>query len=156
MGHFSRDCPQDDGGGGGKRTCHTCGSEDHLARECPDKANKGNDFYTKSSKADDSKVPSSPAMFSPSANLDQLAMTRTTRVPPSTMVLGLRTSLKTVDRPVAMRAGMPLEAVAPLPGKGGPACCWALLPGKGGAWRSGRNRTSLNFHRLNPRNVYES
>lgn len=122
MGHFSRNCPQG-GGGGGKRTCHTCGSEDHLARECPDKACKGNDFYTKSSKADDGKAPSFPATFSPSTNFHQLAMTRMSRVPPSTMMLGPRTSPKTADRPVAMRAGMSLGAAAPLPGKGVLACC---------------------------------
>lgn len=98
MGHFSRDCPQ---GGGGKRTCHTCGSEDHLARECPDKADKGNEFYTKRPKADDGKAPPLLATFFSSANLHQLEMTRITKVPPPTMVPGIETPATTVDRLVA-------------------------------------------------------
>lgn len=54
VGHFSRDCPQ--GGGGDKRTCHTCGSEDHLARDCPDKKSQGNDFYSKGPDAGEGSV----------------------------------------------------------------------------------------------------
>ena len=119
MGHFNRDCPQG-GGGGGKRTSHTCGSEDHLARECPDKADKGNDFFTKDLKADDGKVPSSRATFCSSANLHQLEMTRMTRAPPSMIVSGPETSPKTVDRLVVTMAGMPRGAAAPLTGKGAP------------------------------------
>lgn len=152
MGHFSRDCPQ--GSGGGKRTCHTCGSEDHLARECPDKKDKGSNFFTKDSKADDGKAPSFPPAFCLFANHHQLEMTRTARAPPSMIVSGPETSPKTVGRLVVTITGMPRGAAAALAGKGAPTCCWVPLPRKNGHDGLGQNRTLLIIHCLDPRGTF--
>ncbi|XP_027056411.1 probable ATP-dependent RNA helicase DDX4 [Pocillopora damicornis] len=36
-GHFARECPSRESGGGGGRGCHSCGEEGHFVRECPNK-----------------------------------------------------------------------------------------------------------------------
>ncbi|KAJ2903236.1 uncharacterized protein MKZ38_010188 [Zalerion maritima] len=34
MGHFSRDCPNSGGGGGGSMACYNCNQEGHMSRDC--------------------------------------------------------------------------------------------------------------------------
>ncbi|TKR64429.1 hypothetical protein L596_024961 [Steinernema carpocapsae] len=40
-GHFSRECPQGGGAGGGDRSCYNCGKPGHLSRDCPDGGSRG-------------------------------------------------------------------------------------------------------------------